>query len=162
MVKYGPPQVGFEGFSMNPARIRYDIYRLLATIYASQFFPHDPIDTEDPRSLANLASEFEEDESTHLLLTIAIAVRTALNRETGIADLPCGELIGDSGTKLLTVREACNKVIHAKKIRADVELDGHRMVRQNPIMHLEGETPNGKRWTARLELEPFASHLLGL
>jgi hypothetical protein len=162
MVKYEPPQVGFEGFSMNPARIRYDIYRLLATIYASQFFPHDPIDTEDPRSLANLASEFEEDESTHLLLTIAIAVRTALNRETKIASLPCGELTEVSGTKPLTVREACNKVIHAKKIRADVELDGRRIVRQNPIMHLEGETPGGKWWTARLELEPFAAHLLGL
>jgi hypothetical protein len=119
-------------------------YRLLATVYASQRFPHEPIDTEDPRSLAYLASEFEAEKSTHLLLTIAIAVRTTLNRETELADLVCGELADASGTKPLTLREACNKVIHAEKIRADVELDGSRVVRQNPIMHLEGEAPGGE------------------
>jgi hypothetical protein len=161
MVKYEPPQVGFEGFTMNPARIRYDIYRLLATIYSSQFFPHEPIDTEDPRSLAHLASEFEEDESTHLLLTIAIAVRTAVSRSAEVGCLPCRELITPSKTKPLTVREACNKIIHAEKIRADVELDGRRIVRQNPIMHLQG-TRGDEEWTVRLDLEPFASHLLGL
>ncbi len=147
---------------MNPARIRYDAYRLPTTIYAAQFFPHEPIDTEDPRSLAHLASEFEADESTHLLLTIAIAVRTTLNRETELAGLVCGELADASGTKPLTLRQACNKVIHAEKIRADVELNGSRVVRQNPIMHLEGEAPGGKWWTARLDLEPFAAHLLSL
>jgi hypothetical protein len=161
MVKYEPPQTGFEGFSMNPARIRYDIYRLLATIYASQHFPHDDVDTEDPRSLAHLAGEFESDESTHLLLAIAISVRTALNRDTEIGRLSCGELTDGTGTTLLTVREACNKVIHAEKIRADVELDGRRIVRQNPVMLFEG-TRDGKKWTARLDLEPFASHLLRL
>ncbi len=162
MVKYEPPQTGLEGFTMNPARIRYDAYRLLATIYASQFFPHEPIDTEGPRGLARLASEFEADESTHLLLSIAIAVRTTLNRETELAGLVCGELADASGTKPLTLHEACNKVIHANKIRADVELDGSLVVRQNPIMHLEGETPGGKWWAARLDLEPFAAHLLRL
>lgn len=162
MVKYEPPRNHPEGFTMNPARIRYDAYRLLATIYASQFFPHEPIDSEDPRSLGHLASEFETDESTHLLLTIAIAVRATLNRETELAGLVCGELEEASGIKPLTVRQACSKVIHAEKIRADVELDGSRVVRQNPIMHLEGETQGGRRWTARLDLEPFAAHLLSL
>ena len=162
MVKYEPPQAGREGFTMNATRIRYDAYRLLATIYASQFFPHEPIDTEDPRSLAHLASEFEDDESTHLLLSVAIAVRTALDRETELAELTCGELTDASGARPLTLREACNKAIHAQKIRADVELDGRRVVRQNPIMHLEGEMPGGKWWAARLDLEPFAAHLLSL
>lgn len=162
MVRYEPQRNHPEGFTMNPARIRYDAYRLLATIYASQSFPHEPIDMEDPRSLAHLASEFEADESTHLLLSIAIAVRTTLNRETELADLVCGELADASGPKPLTVRDACNKVIHAEKIRADLELDGSRVVRQNPIMHLEGEAPGGKRWVARLELERFAAHLLSL
>lgn len=101
MVKYEPPQAGREGFTMNAARIRYDAYRLLATIYASQFFPHEPIDTEDPHSLAHLASEFEADESTHLLLTIAIAVRTTLDCEGELADLVCGELADASGTRPL-------------------------------------------------------------
>jgi hypothetical protein len=91
-----------------------------------------------------------------------IAVRTTLNRETELAELACGKLADASGTRPLTLREACNKVIHAEKIRADLELDGSRVVRQNPIMHLEGEAPRGKRWTARLDLEPFASHLLCL
>lgn len=162
MVKYEPPRNHPEGFTMDPARIRYDAYRLLATIYASQFFPHEPIDTEDPRSLAHLASEFEDDESTHLLLSIAIAARTTLNRNSELAELTCGDLTEASGTKPLTLREACNKVIHAQEIRADVELDGRLVVRQNPIMHLEGEMPGGKWWAARLDLEPFAAHLLAL
>lgn len=162
MVKYEPPRNHPEGFTMDPARIRYDAYRLLNTVYAAERFPHEPIDTEDPRSLAHLASEFEADECTHLLLTIAIAVRTALNRNTELAELTCGELTDASGTKPLKLRDACNKVIHAQEIRADVELNGRLVVRQNPIMHLEGETQGGRRWAARLDLEPFAAHLLSL
>jgi hypothetical protein len=98
MVEYEPPQVGHEGFSMDPARIRYDLYRLLASIYASEHFPHDDIDVENPRILANLSGDFEGDEITHLLLAIAISVRTAIEAEPAadgvpqIRDLPCGEL----------------------------------------------------------------------
>ena len=64
MVDHQPPRR--PGYAPSSARIRYDLYRLLATIYGSERFPHKASDFEDPASLANLAGEFEGDEMNHL------------------------------------------------------------------------------------------------
>ena len=145
----------------NVTRIQRDMYCLFAVIYASEHFPHEPDDTEDPLGLAHLASQFEDDELRRLLRRIAVAIQPTLIGDSGIAKFPCGLLIEASGTRHLTVREACDKAIHAKTISTDVELDGQRAVRRLPIMRLEGEA-NGEGWTARLELVPLARLVLGL
>lgn len=162
MVEYRSPQSGYEGLLMDSAKIRYDLYRLLASIYASERFPHEAIDYENPLSLGNLAGQFEDSEISHLLITVAIEVRTALQRYPEPGKLQCGELTQAGATQPLTVREACNKVIHAKEVRGDVDWEAGRIVKFNPVMHLHGTTPQGAPWTARLDLAVFASHLMRL
>jgi hypothetical protein len=162
MTTHEPQHSGSEDAATRATNIRRDMYLLFATVYASGHFPLEPDETEDPFSLAQLASEFEEDESRRLLLSIAAAVRATLRGDTGVADLPCGSLTEASGTRPLTVREACDKALHAKTIRLDVEMDGRRAVRLLPTMILDGEARSGEGWTARIELVPFGKHLLGL
>lgn len=151
-----------EDVTTRTTNIQRDMYRLLAAIFASEHFPHEPDDTEDPLGLAQLASQFEDDEIRRLLGTIAAAVQPTLIGDTGIANFPCGLLTEASGMRHLTVREACDKAVHAKTIVTDVELDGRRAVRRLPIMLLEGMAPNGEGWTARLELVPLARLLAAL
>jgi len=167
MAEYQVRQPGPDGYALDPARIRYDLYRLLASIYGSDRFPHDGLDFENPSSLAHLAGEFEADELNHLLLTIAISVRAAIERwqrkegARPIADLVCGELRHSRGEEPLGLREACNKVIHADRLNLDVDRQGDRIVRTNPIFYLYGSN-RGEEWKARLDLEKFATVCLGL
>ena len=72
--------------------------------------------------------------------------------------------------KPLTIREACNKIIHAKVVKYDLAWseenpiwgrwykDQGRNVRnkyKTPILQLEGTHQNGRKWEARVELVPF-------
>lgn len=80
--------------------------------------------------LLGLDSEFAEDEITRILLSSAIALRVIDDRDGGILDKldACGELQPDSSSpeaEPLSMREACNKIVHATKVNYDVErLDG--------------------------------------
>jgi hypothetical protein len=80
--------------------------------------------------LLGLNSDFTEDEITRILLSSAIALRVIDDRDGGILDKldACGELQPDSsspGAEPLSMREACNKIVHATKVNYDVErLDG--------------------------------------
>lgn len=162
MTTYEPQHSGSEDATTRITNIRREMYLLLATVFASEHFPHHPGETEDPFSIAYLASEFENSESGRLLLSIAAAVLATLKGDTETANSPCGRLTEASETTHLTLREACERAIHAKTIHADVELDGRRVVRALPMMLLKGEAPGGVGWTARLELVALARLVLGL
>jgi hypothetical protein len=70
----------------------------------------------------------------------------------------CGNLVSTltEGTKEepLTLREACNKIIHASRIRFDVD-DARRPTKLNPVLYVYGEK-YGQEWKARLDLLAFA------
>jgi hypothetical protein len=80
--------------------------------------------------LLGLSSEFTDDEITRILLSSAIALRVIDDRDGGILDKldACGQLQPDSlsdEAEPLSMREACNKIVHATKVNYDVErLDG--------------------------------------
>lgn len=80
--------------------------------------------------LLGLNSEFAEDEITRILLSSAIALRVIDDRDGGFLDKldACGQLQPDSSSpeaEPLSMREACNKIVHATKVNYDVErLDG--------------------------------------
>jgi hypothetical protein len=138
---------------------------------------------------------------TRLLLTIAVAVRTCQDlikdheRDYYESDgqkapydwsiieahLQDAGLIGsrtEGGvSKTLALREACNKIVHAKKINfilesssdpRDVDLDDDG----NPFREVEWErwtgdidlfgTHNGKEWTGTIYLDTFCEALIGL
>ena len=105
--------------------------------------------------------DVEEDEITRILLMLAITARVIDDREGYVYDLAggrCGDLQEDvSKPELvdLELREACNKIIHAKKVRFDVEEERNEQSYFRPFVYLYGS--KGKvDWKATLDVIAFA------
>ena len=142
-----------------------DTYRLLTIFLASQ--PIASLDLGDlsrhPNRPINKWALFGVREVANLLLRLAATIRakdddgTWLTRPNAVV----GELINDLEQKSivvgLTIREACNKVLHSKRVHLDVdrhETTGAEYI--NPIVFLYGE--HGKRrWRASLDIVAFCS-----
>ncbi len=71
----------------------------------------------------------------------------------------CGKLVTDlqdeDETQDLTVREACNKIVHAEKVRFDIEEDESFNDYITPTLYLYGKH-KGKDWKATLLIVDFA------
>jgi hypothetical protein len=69
----------------------------------------------------------------------------------------CGTLqpeIGRPQTELLTLREACNKIMHATEVHFDVEGQDTETSFINPTIYLYGSN-RGSRWRAVLDLVKY-------
>jgi hypothetical protein len=114
--------------------------------------PHDPV---------LYLQQYEEDEITRILLATAITARIIDDRDDRLRMNAnnCGELTSDlqrpNEVVPLTLREACNKIIHAKKIRGDLSQVDHKQF-ANPIMYFYGEL-NGQEWKAKLNVIEYAT-----
>lgn len=150
-------------------------HRLLCALFAAYDFPIFYRD-DDPDPLDDFR-QFEDEEISENLLTLVAISRACDDELDTLAaiepNFPNGvgwlKLEG-SEKKPLTIREACNKVIHAKLVKYDLA-----WVEENPIwgrwykdqdfevknrykapaVKLEGEHQSGKKWEARVELVPF-------
>jgi len=150
-------------------------YRLLCSLFAAYDFPvfyrDDDLDTLDD------FLQYSDEEISENLITLA-AITRACDDELGILkniepNFPEG--VGllkpeDESDKPLTIREVCNKIIHAKVVKYDFKYSeenpiwgqwykdqGYDVKKQykTPALQLEGEHQNGKKWKARVELVPF-------
>jgi hypothetical protein len=130
---------------------------------------------DDPDPLDKLL-EFEEEELTEELLKLSALARAnddrlkILDHATKAFPDGVGTITSKGETKSLSAREACNKIIHARKVRMDFaesdknpiwenwyRFQGHA-VRDNfkvPALLLDGTHFNGVRWKARVELVQF-------
>lgn len=150
-------------------------YRLLCSLFAAYDFPVFRRD-DDPDPLDDFLQYSDEDISENLIKLAAIA--RACDDELGILkniepNFPkgIGQLILEGEkSKPLTIREACNKIIHAKVVEYDFawseenpiwgqwfKAQGYEVKNKykTPALRLRGEHQNGKQWTARVELVPF-------
>jgi hypothetical protein len=163
-----------DGYFFDVQTFRLDLYRLLSCFYASQGFAHHR-GTNHAEELVELGGQFEEFEVTRLLVNIAATVRVVSDREKTFfrqLKLGCGRLFPDmkkprqSGP--LSLREACNKIIHATKFNFDVKQfsvrqrigDGWSSTRQEalrPVIHLYG-MKDGCDWKATLNVETFVMY----
>lgn len=156
------------GFFFDPNAFRIDLYRLLTCFYSSitfaRFGAH--IDSDVVR---DLQGEFEETEITRLLVSIAVSSRIMDDRDkrrTEKFTLECGRLIPDLSkpetTEPLTLREACNKIIHASKFNWDAECLDKEDARLpypttryvSPRMYLYGKKGT-QEWKAELDVTEF-------
>lgn len=112
-------------FTLNRETVLRDAYRLVTLCMADRVFA----DYVEREQLMGLREEFIEDELVHLLISTAIANRmhdTAIRTRNGNGpkSLPnCGSLWDEVGEddgppEPLSLREACNKVIHTNTIIA--------------------------------------------
>lgn len=156
-----------EGHFPNTSNTLLELYRLLTLFLASKSFAalraNYPGEGFDP---IYKIQEVENDEITRLLLSLAITARVIDDREGRVFELigsNCGQIEKDVRTgdvEILDLREACNKIIHAKKVRGDIGKEGEHSY-LNPFIYLHGEQ-NGKIWKANLDIIAFSKEYVSL
>ncbi len=134
MVEYERPDYLRRGHVFDTTPQRRDLWllllifladRSLAELTAVEFYADGY-----EQHILGLSSEFAEDEITRILLSSAIALRVMDDRDGGVLDKldACGQLQADSSApevEPFSMREACNKIVHATKVNYDIErLDG--------------------------------------
>ena len=113
-----------KGHNLSLKQIRLDIYRLLCHFEASKSIAEQS-NKNNELNLKGLVFEFMEDEISRILLECAIVLR--IMDDESEADIEeknpfsCGKLLFDNKVKDLSLREACNKIIHGTKINYDIE-----------------------------------------
>jgi len=149
---------------------------LFFSLYDFEAFYREPdARTRDTDPLDNFR-QFEENEISETLLTLAALAR-ACDDEYGLLDeankaFPqgVGTLTEDGKVEPLTVREACNKIIHTQALTYDLAKGGVNPIWDKwykdqdqtitgdfkaPAVIIDGKRQNGKDWQARIELVPF-------
>jgi len=149
-----------EGLRFDPTDLESDCLQLLAIFYAQM--------SEAPANYLDRASQYMDWQTGSLLLKIAAQVRSKLDSAgfpAAVAALHCGTLCRDTRNPAdlikLTVREACNKILHAKRVRFDGEQrdahNPHAGYRLSTKLFLYGEHSN-REWKTELELQSFCDH----
>ena len=154
-----------EGYRPNLQQVLSDLQVLCSIFLASSVFAErcrqEPVSTLERLPIAAL----EEDTITRLLLSTAITLRVLDDREDGALDmlsLNCGTLTTTVGSQdpiatALTIRDACNKIIHAKKFtleRHDSNRPGYAPL--HPYIHMRGTDPHRRRsWQASISIFEF-------
>lgn len=163
------------GYLLSETQAKKAGYRLLCALFAAYDFPVLRRD-DDPDPLDSFL-EYQEEEMSEDLIKLA-AICRACDDELGIlkdleGNFPAGvgELVINKGKpQPLNIREACNKIIHAKSVEYDFawseanpiwerwfKSQGYKVRNQYkvPALKLSGKQVNGKEWMARVELVPF-------
>lgn len=158
------------GHYPNIANVLLDIYRLLTIFMASR--PISELEELPPHVGADSLQEFgkfERDELTRILLTVAITVRVIDDLEDKIIDMLssyCGLLTADVTDPIqtcgLNVRDACNKIVHAKTIDFDRGLlpNGRRYLERS--IFLAGTDHRKRNWQADLDVVKFSRECASL
>ena len=163
-----------ERYRITESRVFVDLYRLLTSCFASDHLNSLRDDLDTPYlSVLNLRDACEKEEIHELLLKLAASYRVqqdqvpGYNRSTGRANVnpyhdKCGVLYADTSelkTQVLTLREACNKIIHATGFehvyKRNNQIDDWSLA---PRMILHGER-NGTEWKAELDILLFVDCL---
>ena len=155
-----------------------DVYTLMTIFLSSKHFLD--IDVEDNKNAeppysgtrywAHLAEEVETRKIPRLLVSIATTLRVKTDdggwwsdNSNSVGTLSKGAL--NHQPEVLSMREACNKIIHATKVHYDVEPIndfehiGNKFRYLNPMIYLYGEN-RGKKWKACLDIHSFCKGCL--
>ena len=150
-------------------------YRLLCSLFAAYDFP--TFYRDDDQDPLDSFLQYADEEMSENLVTLA-AIARACDDELGILkeiepNFPNGVGLLKSEGKAdqpLTIREACNKIIHAKVVTYDFAWSKENPIwgkwfkdrdiedsnkYKTPALELEGEHQNGNKWSARVDLVPY-------
>lgn len=163
-----------ERYEWSESRIWLDLYRLLAYFNASPTLYHlkDDLGIEY-QSIQNLRASCEKAEIHEVLLKLAAGFRVQqdqqpnIDGQTGPSNVnpwhnDCGlfwKSVDAPANEQLTLREACNKIIHAtafEHVYAEQVDPLHYSLA--PTIHLYGER-NDKEWKAELDILKFVDCL---
>ncbi|OKO82613.1 hypothetical protein AC629_23865, partial [Bradyrhizobium sp. NAS80.1] len=113
--------------AIEPGAFMLDLYRLVCMVSASRDVARHGLTSP---AIAMMQAGYFKSEVTRILISCAAGVRIQFDQSPGPADEPrsdCGKLFPNWATdpdkvEVLSLREACNKIIHATDIRFDVEV----------------------------------------
>lgn len=159
MAEWDNPKIFDSGYGPDIEITRLDLYRLLNQFLASRRLSEMCHDDPYLNHAMYALDHFFEIEATRILLSSAVIARVIDDRDGELKnyDTTCGTLIENLEhpdiTENLHLREACNKIIHAKTIRYDVEVERHGYDQRlfNPYIYYYGSR-NGKKWKATLDV----------
>lgn len=160
-----------HGHQFDGGPFALDLYRLLAIVLSDQRIAKLGDETRHHQPpVWQLQDRFRKAEVMRILISSAVALRSLLDQNPrqfkNIRVGPCGSLWPNweehkRKTQVLTLREACNKIIHSEDIRDDVVIPDRRNnpdelgVYIRPFVYLYG-TKDGSRWRAKLVIKDFA------
>jgi hypothetical protein len=158
---------GYLGYSLEAIVLDYEIFRLVSAMAASREIAGLAYDSPNERAWPWLR-KVEFPEVCRLLIGIAAIVRNQLDLDSDFraegAGRPVGELVYDdtqSNVEVLTLREACNKILHTAHINPDIDdQEGPHMGSLKPIVHLYG-THRDRPWKATVRIYEFAAAAWG-
>jgi hypothetical protein len=153
-----------EGHHLDPGPYALDLYRLLNIVLAAKRIAELSIDSP---SISFLQDRYLESEVIRILIAASTAIRFWFDQHgkaTRGLKTNCGTVWPQwkPGAKreVLTLREACNKIIHADKIHYDnVVANGPKNPDEEgryirPFLYLYGRK-DGQDWRAKLSIVDF-------
>jgi hypothetical protein len=151
------------GHQPNLETLRSELYQLLATFLASKPIAEAASSEHEHTKQMLDVQNIENDIVARLLLSISVTLRVLDDREEGkleMLSLYCGILTKNQNnpadsTGGMTLREACNKIIHADEVELDRSPLAAAHAHLNPYVYLSGSTQQGKPWSASLNVVQF-------
>jgi hypothetical protein len=151
-------------WAVSRTRLRLDLFRLVSSVFASAQFEDSTV-LSPP--LVELESEFWNMEVEHALVAVAALTRVLFDQTSprpAEARAECGDLVVDQAKPLqvrrLTVREACNKILHADRRAFETARDlDPSLPGLTGWVQLEGTQLDRQRWRASIDLLAFACEL---
>lgn len=152
-----------NGYRPSIERLKIDLHQIISIFLASR--PLAKLVAREPEYVTRdlVMHELVETEICRLLLSTAITLRVLDDREHRDLDcfsLHCGTLIMNTKqpnvAKRLTIREACNKIIHATDVHYErlSELSAYQYL--DLSFRLEGAHRDGTTWIAIINAYEFA------
>jgi hypothetical protein len=160
--------------------ICFDLFNIVAASQslAGEFEMADEDDDSTPSLMFDVHHQLAERRISQLLLQLAVFVRTyddiMLTRSNAdeyarlISGIDKENRIGQLNGEQLSIRAACNKIIHSLDFRPVYDqVQRDRNGSSQTAWHLTGEIElegmlNNKRWEATLYLQPFLEDLISL
>jgi hypothetical protein len=150
------------GHQPNISDLLREIYQLLTLFLSSRpiaeleesgmYGPNDPVRQFGAQ---------ERDLITRHLIAIAVTIRILDDRQSTVFDLftdYCGTITKDLANPIQTnglgLRDACNKIIHARDVEFDIGTTAQGVSYLHPFVYFSG-TKGSKPWTASLDVVKF-------
>ena len=149
-----------KNHSLDLKPIRLDVYRLACQFEGSRPFSGalEGLTAEMQRPLKDLEREFFCDEASRILLQSATILRMLDDESEADADEKnpffCGTLQTDTEEEGLPLRDACNKIIHARKINFDQLPNEGQEGYFGPLVYLYGMRGHAA-WKATLNIRQY-------
>lgn len=129
----------------------------------SELYSKKQVRNERITTLRTVVQAHHARETTRLLISIAATLRVKLDdgawiapdSETYIGWLSDGTELDREKGEVLTLRETCNKIIHAEHVETEKYTADDGIEFNSPVVNLRGSR-GGRPWTAEISLVEFA------